>query len=65
MSEKIVSKNAKRDLIAYIKAHPGERLWQCIRNWSKSNFILKSYYATDDPLFNSGGSIKDTFYENE
>jgi hypothetical protein len=62
MSEKVISKYAKKELIEYIKAHPEMRLWQCIRNWSGQNFILASYFSITDENFESNNSIDDTFY---
>jgi hypothetical protein len=26
--------------VAYCKAHPSERFWQALRNWSEASFIL-------------------------
>lgn len=50
----------------YIEAHPGERFWQALRNWSGSEAIYKQVAAgqgfrviyEDMPIY-----IKDTFYE--
>jgi hypothetical protein len=36
------SKNSKplKDFESYCKAHPGERFWQALRNWSGEAFIF-------------------------
>ncbi len=49
-------KKAKDSLIAFITAHPEQRLWQAIRNWSGFGFI----WSGDKPDMSDA---KDTFYE--
>lgn len=52
--------------IEYCEAHPQERFWQALRNWSGYPFIL----ASNEPPFNFPGDWKegkqdlplDTFY---
>jgi hypothetical protein len=39
---------------AYCEAHPDERFWQALRNWSGYNFI----YGSGLPI----GGAADTFY---
>ncbi len=47
------------DFVAYCEAHPTQRFWQALRNWSGHNFILAS-----DRLLEMQG-LEDTFYWNE
>ena len=44
----------KQDFITYLEAHPDERFWQALRNWSGHAFIL----VADD----LDGETEDTFY---
>jgi hypothetical protein len=48
------SKNGKvlQSFIDYCVAHPYQRFWQALRNWSASSFIFAS----------KAGVVKDTFY---
>lgn len=48
--------------VEYCTEHPEMRFWQALRNWSGRHFILASYYAPHDDLFNTGSSIEDTYY---
>ena len=41
--------------IAYCKAHPEERFWQALRNWSGYSFVLVSDFSPTDK------SQEDTF----
>lgn len=43
------------DFLAYLYAHPHERFWQALRNWSGQNFIIAK-----DSADSRGGH--DTFY---
>jgi hypothetical protein len=52
----IRSSEAKESFIDYMLAHPGERFWQSVRNWSGFAFI----YVTDEPT--GEGESYDTFY---
>ena len=47
------SKNIKqlKSFTAYCLSHKDERFWQALRNWSKSNYILKSSHY-DSKMFN-------------
>lgn len=45
---------------AYCKAHPEERFWQALRNWSGYNFILAS--ESNDGTSGNNGVALDTFY---
>ena len=36
------SRDTLSDFIRYCKAHPSERFWQALRNWSEYNFVLVS-----------------------
>lgn len=47
------------DFVAYCKAHPTERFWQAVRNWSGHNFIMA---ANTRELNHPDCDIKDTFY---
>jgi hypothetical protein len=38
----MIFKSDTEEFIQYLKAHPTERLWQALRNWSGYNFILGS-----------------------
>ena len=55
------NRNAKTlaSFVSYCKAHPSERFWQALRNWSGHNFI----YACRDPFnWNPATShVHDTF----
>lgn len=42
------------DFVRYCTAHPSERFWQALRNWSGENFILASSDKQND--------FRDTFY---
>ena len=58
------SKNGKvlQSFIDYCVAHPDQRFWQALRNWSAAAFIFASgvpLYEIDMP---TPGVIKDTFY---
>ena len=58
------SKNGKvlQSFIDYCIAHPDQRFWQALRNWSPSSFIFASgvpLYEIDMP---TAGVVKDTFY---
>lgn len=44
------------DFVAYCEAHPTERFWQALRNWSGANFIYQSEVLADDL------AMRDTFY---
>jgi hypothetical protein len=44
------------DFIHYCIAHPDERFWQALRNWSEFKFI----YANKDTRMNDAG--EDTYY---
>lgn len=55
------SKNADKlaSFTAYCQAHPEERFWQALRNWSPYNFI----YGSKKPVAMTGdGNLEDTFY---
>ena len=58
--KKISSKNAKllKEFTAYCEKYPGERFWQCIRNWSGAYSILFHKFVNED----DGRVIFDTFY---
>jgi hypothetical protein len=47
-----------KSFVDYCEAHPQERFWQALRNWSGYNFIYKSYYCQHL----SNDLLKDTFY---
>lgn len=51
---------ALTSFVAYCEAHPTERFWQALRNWSKWNFIYGSREPLDD--YGVAGSFTDTFY---
>ena len=55
MNEKVLA-----DFVAYCQAHPSERFWQALRNWSGHNFILVSTGLHDDMVHTT-----DTFYWND
>ena len=41
-----------KKFVAYCKAHPQERFWQALRNWSGVPFIFQG----------DGATVVDTFY---
>ena len=69
--EGVPSKNQKllASFSEYCLANPNLRFWQALRNWSKSNFILKSSHY-DYEMFNVEYlkkykvKTKDTFYDD-
>lgn len=56
------SKKQLESFIAYCKAHPEERFWQSLRNWSGYNFIYGSMCGLEDKLDIMIG-LEDTFYK--
>ena len=54
--------------IQYCLAHPDERFWQALRNWSKYEFIYVSSECatmiTDDSVPDFINSLEDTFYKD-
>ena len=44
------------DFIEYAAAHPEQRFWQALRNWSGHNFVYVSDELVEDDR------LKDTFY---
>jgi hypothetical protein len=42
------------EFVRYCQAHPNERFWQALRNWSEADFILYDNSAVTEP--------KDTFH---
>ena len=52
-----MNKETLADFVAYCEAHPSERFWQAIRNWSGHNFVLVSKL--------NGSDTQDTFYWNQ
>ena len=52
--------NKNKDLLAsfsaYCKAHPEQRFWQALRNWSAFAFIYAGYCVVE------AEGLKDTFY---
>lgn len=67
-----MSKNSKQlnSFTKYCKKHPEERFWQCLRNWDKAGFILRSNVFDIDMFDNvwveshPEFDIKDTFYKD-
>lgn len=69
------SQKTLESFTAYCKAHPDERFWQALRNWSKWNFIYGSEFMADtfkDTLTPDSGTrrtgkrarLHDTFYDD-
>lgn len=54
--KKIKSEKLLTKFIAYCVAHPGERFWQALRNWSGASSI------TYTSAFNDEYKSRDTFY---
>jgi hypothetical protein len=55
-----------KSFVSYCKAHPEERFWQALRNWSGQNFVLTANSITfktqpkgDEITYNDK---EDTFY---
>lgn len=46
-----------KEFVAYCEAHPNQRFWQALRNWSGQPFIM----ASPSVLY-LDGKIRDTFY---
>lgn len=46
------------DFVEYCKAHPQERFWQALRNWSGHNFIFAAKLIPADIT----AECQDTFY---
>ena len=46
-----------KSFVDYCLAHPQERFWQALRNWSKFNYIY-----TSDYLIAGDETLSDTFY---
>jgi len=44
------------DFVAYCEAHPQERFWQALRNWSGFKFIFASDTVPQLPF------LRDTYY---
>lgn len=52
----IRSKNTKQDFIQYLEAHPDQRFWQAVRNWSGYAFVIGSDHDVSEH------GTQDTFY---
>jgi hypothetical protein len=50
------------DFVDYCRRHPTDRFWQALRNWSAHPFILASKFPPDDPQWDGGRCVRDTFY---
>ena len=50
--KKVESAKLLKEFIKYCRAHPGERFWQSLRNWSNVYAIYQS----------DRNELKDTFY---
>ncbi len=57
MTDKPTQASMLREFTEHCRAHPSERFWQALRNWSGHNFILAAK-SKDDLV----GSEEDTFY---
>ena len=57
-AQEVRGQDVKQSFLEYLNAHPSERFWQAVRNWSGLCYI----YAADsfDKL-----NIRDTFYWEE
>lgn len=44
---------ALASFVAYCQAHPQERFWQALRNWSKWHFIFGADSLTDGHLYDT------------
>ena len=56
------NKELADDFHAYCMAHPEQRFWQALRNWSDYNFVLVADHVdldSDDPTYKG---VKNTFY---
>lgn len=51
-----------KSFIAYYKAHPEQRFWQALRNWSGYAYIYGSMVKLEDKLDSLMG-LEDTFYK--
>ena len=50
-----------KSFVIYCKAHPEERFWQALRNWSGQNFILTAKGISFENIERFNGQ-EDTFY---
>ena len=50
-----------QSFIKYSEAHPSERFWQALRNWSGYNFI----YGSKAPEHEINPNLEDTFYKED
>jgi len=61
-----VSRNSKvlASFVAYCEAHPDERFWQALRNWSEYSFILASAFPPYEMELSESrqGLVVGTFY---
>lgn len=39
-----MSKDLLASFVRYCKKHPKERFWQALRNWSKSDKLIRHWY---------------------
>ena len=55
-----MNKNKKTldDFTAYCEAHPDERFWQALRNWTRQGFIL----TANDLSVLDHPNVQDTYY---
>ena len=67
MSKESRNSEALLDFYAYCEAHPDERFWQALRNWSGHNFVYVSPDITFTPTIKDSRSdhiitLNDTFH---
>lgn len=58
----MTSKKQLKSFTSYCKAHPEERFWQALRNWSEYDFII----GREQRWINEIGDVykdEDTFYK--
>ena len=63
VEDTLETRNSKtlRSFIRYCIAHPEQRFWQALRNWSGFAFI----YGSDFRLESTIGGLQDTFYKED
>lgn len=58
-----MGKNKKllKEFLAYCQAHPQQRFWQALRNWSRVAYVYAGDNNLDATDYCEGGLV-DTFY---
>jgi hypothetical protein len=51
-----------RSFVNYCIAHPSERFWQALLNWSGCGYIFASGVPLNEIPMSTPGSVKNTYY---